>query len=136
MSRAITDGIQVSVQSEFRPDRSFPAQSRFLFTYTVRILNGGASSARLLSRHWIITDARGEREEVRGDGVVGQQPLLKPGQSFEYTSGTRLRTPTGSMQGSYFCVAEDGEQFDAEIPAFVLDALGGPSGSGGSYTLH
>ena len=120
MSRAITDGIQVSVQSEFRPDRSFPAQSRFLFTYTVRILNGGASSARLLSRHWIITDARGEREEVRGDGVVGQQPHLQPGQSFQYTSFCILRTPLGQMRGTFTMAREDGNTFEAEIAPFAL----------------
>ena len=120
MSSAITDGIEVSVRSEFRPDRSFPAQSRFLFTYTVRILNGGASSARLLSRHWIITDARGEREEVTGDGVVGQQPHLEPGQSFQYTSFCVLRTPLGQMRGAYTMVREDGKTFQAEIAPFAL----------------
>jgi ApaG protein len=120
VSSAVTDGIEVSVRSEFRPDRSFPAQSRFLFTYTVRILNGGTSSARLLSRHWIITDARGDREEVTGDGVVGQQPHLEPGQSFQYTSFCVLRTPLGQMRGTYTMVREDGRTFQAEIAPFAL----------------
>ena len=120
MSTAITDSIEVSVQSEFRPDRSAPAQARYLFTYTVRILNGGTASARLLSRHWIITDARGEREEVTGDGVVGQQPHLAPGQSFQYTSFCVLRTPLGQMRGTYTMLRDDGKTFQAEIAPFAL----------------
>ena len=120
MSTAVTDGIEVSVQSEFRPDRSAPAQARYLFTYTVRILNGGTGSARLLSRHWIITDARGEREEVTGDGVVGQQPHLAPGQSFQYTSFCVLRTPLGQMRGTYTMLRDDGKTFRAEIAPFAL----------------
>jgi ApaG protein len=120
VSTAVTDGIEVSVQSEFRPDRSAPAQARYLFTYTVRILNGGTGSARLLSRHWIITDARGEREEVTGDGVVGQQPHLAPGQSFQYTSFCVLRTPLGQMRGTYTMLRDDGKTFRAEIAPFGL----------------
>jgi ApaG protein len=120
VSTAVTDGIEVSVQSEFRPDRSAPAQARYLFTYTVRILNGGTGSARLLSRHWIITDARGEREEVTGDGVVGQQPHLAPGQSFQYTSFCVLRTPLGQMRGTYTMLRDDGKTFRAEIAPFAL----------------
>jgi ApaG protein len=120
VSTATTDGVEISVRSEFRPDRSFPAQSRFLFTYTVHILNRGASSARLLSRHWIITDARGEREEVTGDGVVGKQPHLAPGQSFQYTSFCILRTPLGQMRGAYTMEREDGTTFQAEIAPFAL----------------
>jgi ApaG protein len=120
VSIAVTDGIEVSVQSEFRPDRSAPAQARYLFTYTVRILNGGTASARLLSRHWIITDARGEREEVTGDGVVGQQPHLGPGQSFQYTSFCVLRTPLGQMRGTYTMLRDDGKTFRAEIAPFSL----------------
>lgn len=108
------------MQSAFRPDRSAPAQERFLYTYTVRIRNGGGSAARLLSRHWIITDARGEREEVKGDGVVGQQPHLAPGQSFEYTSFCVLRTPLGQMRGSYTMTRDDGNTFQAEIAPFAL----------------
>ena len=120
MSTAITDGIEVSVRSAFRPDRSTPAQGRYLFTYTVTVRNGGEAAAQLLSRHWIITDARGEREEVRGDGVVGRQPRLAPGESFEYTSFCVLRTPLGQMRGSYTMLREDGRTFEAEIAPFSL----------------
>ena len=120
MSTAVTDGIEVSVRSEFRPDRSAPAQARYLFTYTVHILNGGPSTARLLSRHWIITDARGEREEVTGEGVVGQQPHLEPGRSFQYTSFCVLRTPLGQMRGTYTMARDDGTTFQAEIAPFAL----------------
>ncbi len=120
MSRAITDGIEVEVASEFRPDRSSPAQGRYLFTYTVDIRNRGPVAARLLSRHWIITDARGRQEEVTGDGVIGQQPHLAPGQSFEYTSFCVLRTPLGQMRGTYTMLCDDGRTFQAEIAPFAL----------------
>lgn len=120
MSTAVTEGIEVAVQGAFRPDRSEPAQERFLYTYTVRIRNGGASAARLVSRHWIITDARGEREEVKGEGVVGQQPRLEPGQSFDYTSFCVLRTPLGQMRGTYTMARDDGRTFQAEIAPFAL----------------
>ncbi len=92
-----------------------------MFTYTITIRNTVTDPAQLISRHWVITDANSRVQEVRGLGLVGHQPLLQPGQSFQYTSGCRLRTASGTMQGSYFCVAEDGERFDVEIPAFVLD---------------
>lgn len=120
MSTATTDGIEVSVASEFRPDRSTPAQGRYLFTYTVRIVNVGSSPARLVSRHWIITDARGEREEVKGEGVIGQQPHLAPGQSFQYTSFCVLRTPLGQMLGTYTMSRDDGTRFEAAIAPFAL----------------
>jgi ApaG protein len=120
VSTATTDGIEVSVASEFRPDRSMPAQGRYLFTYTVRIVNVGSSAARLVSRHWIVTDARGEREEVTGDGVVGQQPHLAPGQSFQYTSFCVLRTPLGQMLGTYTMSRDDGTRFEAAIAPFAL----------------
>jgi ApaG protein len=120
VSTATTDGIEVSVESEFRPDRSTPAQARYLFTYTVRIANVGTSPARLLSRHWIVTDARGEREEVRGEGVIGKQPHLAPGQSFRYTSFCVLRTPLGQMRGTYTMSRDDGSTFEAEIAPFAL----------------
>ena len=110
-----------------------PEQGMYMFSYTVSIANVGAVPAQLISRTWNVNDANGHTERVRGLGVVGQQPLLKPGEVFEYTSGTRLRTPTGTMHGSFFCVAEDGEKFDTDIPMFVLDAL---SASGGRRTLH
>ena len=120
MSTAVTSGIRVEVRSEFRADRSAPAAGRFLFTYTVRISNEGDRPAKLVSRHWIITDANGEKEEVVGDGVVGQQPLIAAGESFEYTSFCILATPHGSMRGTYRMVRDDGAPFDAEIAAFAL----------------
>jgi len=112
---------QVEVLPQYLPEQSAPAQGLWTFAYTITIRNSGAVPAQLISRHWIITNELGEVEEVKGLGVVGQQPLLKPGESFEYTSGCRLRTASGTMQGSYFCVAEDGERFEVEIPLFVLD---------------
>ncbi|MDB5750944.1 MAG: apaG [Ramlibacter sp.] len=111
---------RVEVQPQFLPDQSAPAQNLYSFAYTITISNAGELPAQLISRHWIITNELGETEEVKGLGVVGQQPLLKPGESFEYTSGCRLRTASGTMQGSYFCVAEDGERFEVEVPVFVL----------------
>ena len=113
--------IEVQVQPQFLPEQSAPEQGLWSFAYTITIRNTGDVPAQLISRHWIITNELGEIEEVKGLGVVGHQPLLKPGESFEYTSGCRLRTASGTMQGSYFCVAEDGERFDVEIPVFVLD---------------
>ncbi len=120
MSTAFTDGIRVTVRSEFRPDRSAPAQGRFLFTYTVRIANEGSAAAKLVSRHWVITDAHGKKEEVVGDGVVGQQPHLGPGEQFEYTSFCVLATPHGSMRGAYTMVRDDGDSFEARIAPFAL----------------
>jgi ApaG protein len=112
---------QVEVVPRYLPDQSAPAEGAWSFAYTITITNTGEVPAQLIARHWIITNELGQIEEVKGLGVVGQQPLLRPGESFEYTSGCRLRTPSGTMQGSYFCVAEDGERFEAEIPLFVLD---------------
>ena len=120
MSVALSHGIRVEVRSEFRPERSAPAAGRFLFTYTVRIANEGQEAAQLASRHWIITDANGQHEEVRGEGVVGQKPRLGPGDRFDYTSFCILKTPFGSMRGSYQMVREDGRTFDAEIAPFTL----------------
>jgi ApaG protein len=111
----------VEVVPQFLPEQSAPAQDLYSFAYTITITNTGEVPAQLISRHWIIANAAGETEEVKGLGVVGHQPLLKPGESFQYTSGCRLRTSSGTMQGSYFCVAEDGERFDVEIAPFVLD---------------
>lgn len=124
---------QVDVLPRYLPEQSAPAQGHYVFSYTITITNTGTVAAQLISRSWNVNDASGHTEKVRGLGVVGQQPLLQPGEKFEYTSGTRLRTPTGTMHGSYFCVAEDGEKFDTDIPMFVLDAL---SASGGRRTLH
>ncbi len=120
MSTAVTEGIRVQVRSEYRPDRSAPATKRYLFTYTVRISNEGDAPAKLLSRHWIITDANGEHEEVVGEGVVGQQPRLKAQEAFEYTSFCVLKTPHGSMRGTYQMVRDDGSSFEARIAPFSL----------------
>ncbi len=112
--------ITISVQTVYLPEQSDPDQERYVFAYTITISNTGTIAAQLVSRHWLITDAEDRVQEVRGLGVVGEQPLLKPGETFEYTSGTALNTPVGTMRGSYQMIAEDGEHFDAEIPAFVL----------------
>ncbi len=112
--------VTVSVDTAFIPDQSNPHQDRYVFAYTVTITNTGTMPAQLVSRHWVITDSENKVQEVRGMGVVGEQPLLKPGERFEYTSGTAINTPVGTMQGSYQMVAENGEHFDAEIPVFTL----------------
>jgi ApaG protein len=112
---------RVEVAPQFLPEQSAPTQGIFSFAYTITITNTGEVTAQLISRHWIITDAAGQIEQVKGLGVVGHQPLLKPGEAFQYSSGCRLRTPSGTMHGSYFFVAEDGERFDSEVPMFVLD---------------
>ncbi|MCB1766748.1 MAG: Co2+/Mg2+ efflux protein ApaG [Candidatus Competibacteraceae bacterium] len=112
--------IKVAVQAFYLEEQSDPAHDRYVFAYTVLIQNQGNVAARLLSRHWIITDANSKVEEVRGEGVVGEQPYLRPGEGFQYTSGAILDTSVGSMQGSYQMLADDGATFDAEIPPFVL----------------
>ena len=112
---------QVEALPQFLPEQSAPGQGLWSFAYTITIRNTGEVPAQLISRHWIITNELTQVEEIKGLGVVGQQPLLKPGESFEYTSGCRLRTASGSMRGSYFCVAEDGERFEVEIREFLLD---------------
>ena len=112
--------ITVSTQTQHIPDQSDEANGRFVFAYTITIRNTGSITAQLISRHWVISDANGEMQEVRGLGVVGSQPLIKPGEAFEYTSGTAIATPVGTMRGSYQMVAEDGTQFDANIPEFTL----------------
>jgi ApaG protein len=112
----------VQVVPRYLPEQSDPEEGRYLFAYTVTIRNTGEVTAQLLSRHWIITDGDGEIEEVRGPGVVGEQPVLQPGQAFQYTSGCPLPTPVGSMHGSYQCIADDGTAFEAAIPEFVLSA--------------
>jgi ApaG protein len=122
MSDAITKGIHITVKAEFLPDRSSPNQARYAFAYTVRIANEGEETAQLLSRHWIITDSSGHIEEVRGEGVVGHQPVLRPGEYFEYTSWCVIRTPRGTMHGTYQMVRPDGSEFDAEIAPFALIA--------------
>ncbi len=112
--------IEVSPMPQFIPEQSDPENDRYIFAYTITIKNVGKVAAQLVSRHWIITDAHNAVQEVRGLGVVGQQPLLQPGESFEYTSGSSLTTPIGTMKGTYQMVAEDGTHFEAEIPEFVL----------------
>ncbi|EYC50144.1 protein ApaG [Hylemonella gracilis str. Niagara R] len=125
--------ILIETQPRHLPEQSDPARGIYAFAYTITITNRGDVAAQLISRSWNVNDANGHTEKVRGLGVVGQQPLLKPGMRFEYTSGARLRTPTGTMHGSYFFVTEEGERFDVDIPLFVLDAL---STGGGQRTLH
>ncbi|MBK7060768.1 MAG: Co2+/Mg2+ efflux protein ApaG [Rubrivivax sp.] len=108
------------VRVSYVPEQSQPPDGPFAFAYTVTIRNSGSVSAQLVARQWLITDANGRQEEVRGLAVVGHQPLLKPGESFEYTSGTRLATPYGSMRGTYFCMTEDAQPFEAPVPEFQL----------------
>lgn len=110
----------ITVKTRYLEEQSEPERSNYVFAYNITIKNTGTVTAQLISRYWIIVDANNHAEEVRGLGVVGHQPLLKPGEHFEYTSGASLATPQGSMSGSYHCVAEDGQQFEAQIPEFVL----------------
>lgn len=119
-SEAVTRAVRVHVESRFSADHSEPARQEWFFLYTVVITNEGDTTVQLMNRHWIITTATGEVEEVRGPGVVGRQPVLRPGESFEYTSGCPLKTPFGSMRGTYEMVTEGGEMFLAEIAAFAL----------------
>lgn len=112
--------IQVGTHVEYIPEQSSTEQDRYVFAYTITITNTGSIPAQLISRHWVITDAGNNVQEVRGLGVVGEQPLLKPGESFEYTSGSAINTPVGTMKGSYQMVAEDGTKFDATIAEFTL----------------
>lgn len=120
-SVALTDGIRVTVTSRYLPEQSVPRLHRYVWAYTVRIDNEGRAPAKLVSRHWIIEDQNGKVEEVRGPGVVGEQPRLSPGESFRYTSGCVLETPRGSMRGSYQMVRDDGAELDAEIARFALE---------------
>jgi ApaG protein len=126
-SEAITRGIRVYVQSEYAPERSRPAQCEWFFLYTVTISNEGSETVQLLTRHWIIKDGTGQIEEVRGPGVVGQQPTLQPGEAFEYTSGCPLRTAFGVMEGTYQMASASGDRFDARIAPFTLSE---------PYTVH
>ena len=126
-SEAITNNIRVEVESQFAPDRSQPFENEWFFIYTVRITNEGDDRVQLLGRHWIITDATGHVEEVRDRGVVGEQPVLQPGESFQYTSSCELNTSTGIMHGTYQMVTEEGDHFDVEIAPFALHE---------PYTVH
>ncbi len=119
-SEATTRGVKVQVEASYVPERSDPLGSRWFFAYRIRIANVGDEVVQLISRHWIITDAHGNVEEVKGPGVVGEQPVLEPGESFDYTSFCPLTTPFGTMRGSYQMTTESGEKFDAEIAQFTL----------------
>lgn len=125
MSQTLTRGVQIDVQPEYLPRESDPDAQRYLFAYHIRILNQAELPVQLISRHWIITDGNGRVEEVRGLGVVGQQPFLMPGQEFSYTSACPLNTPIGTMQGSFQMVTDSGEMFEAEIRPFRLAVPGG-----------
>jgi len=122
MYQEITRGIRVSVNPTYLEGQSDPSQGHYVWAYQVTIANEGPETVQLLTRHWKITDGRGQLHEVQGPGVVGEQPVLKPGESFEYTSGTPLSTPSGIMAGSYQMQAASGETFDATVPAFSLDS--------------
>ena len=119
---AETDGVIVRVSVSYLPEQSEPRRGRWFWAYHIRIENDGARAVQLLTRHWIITDGRGARHTVEGEGVVGEQPLIEPGGSFDYVSGCPLATPTGQMQGSYRVIGEDGARFDVAIPKFALVA--------------
>lgn len=120
MNDTSQNSIQVDVETRYIEEQSNPEQNSFVFAYTITIQNKGEQGARLLTRHWVITDSNNKIQEVRGDGVVGEQPSLKPGEQFVYTSGTMLETAVGTMKGSYQMIAEDGSEFDATIDEFVL----------------
>jgi ApaG protein len=125
MYTAKTKRITVTVEPRYMADRSEPGEGRFFWAYTIEIANEGAAPVQILARHWIITDQRGKREDVRGIGVVGEQPVIEPGSSFTYTSGCPLTTPTGTMVGTYQAIENGGEIFTVDIPAFSLDIPGG-----------
>ncbi len=126
-SEAVSRNVRVSVTAEYSPDRSKPSETQWFFLYTITIANEGEDTVQLLTRHWIITDGAGHVEEVKGEGVVGQQPTLAPGETFTYTSGCPLSTPFGLMQGTYQMTTKDGEAFDATIAPFTLSE---------PYTVH
>jgi ApaG protein len=126
-SETVTHGVRVRVKSVYDPERSRPPQNEWFFLYTIRIVNEGEETVQLLTRHWIITDATGHVEEVRGPGVVGEQPILAPGEFFEYTSGCPLTTPFGTMKGTYQMVTREGRRFDVQIAEFELSE---------PYTIH
>ena len=124
MYSSTTNGVRVTVEPQYLEDRSEPAEGRYFWAYTIEIANSGDAPVQILARHWIITDANGRREDVRGVGVVGEQPVIPPGAAFTYTSGCPLTTPSGTMVGSYQAVGDDGETFAVAIPAFSLDVPG------------
>ena len=122
MYRAVTREIEVTVEPNFLPERSSAENRQFFWSYTVVITNAGAETVQLKTRHWVITDASGHRQEVRGEGVVGEEPVLGPGEKFEYTSGVPLPTASGFMAGRYQMVTDSGEPFEIDVPAFSLDS--------------
>jgi ApaG protein len=126
-SEAVTNNVRVEVQSTYAPEHSQPFQGEWFFHYTVRISNEGENTVQLLSRHWIVTEVTGRVEEFKGSGVVGEQPVLHPGESFQYTSGCPLKTSSGVMRGTYQMVTEEGDHFDVEIAPFALHE---------PYTVH
>ena len=132
-SEAVTRGVRVSVKSEYSPERSRPSQQQWFFLYTITIANEGAETVQLISRHWIITDSAGRIEEVRGSGVVGEQPVLEPGESFTYTSGCPLTTSFGKMEGTYQMTGAAGDAFEARIAPFALSE---PHAAGDTYSVH
>ncbi|MET0222362.1 MAG: Co2+/Mg2+ efflux protein ApaG [Tardiphaga sp.] len=125
MYRAVTRDIEVTVEPNFLPEKSSAEDGQYFWSYTVVITNSGEQTVQLKTRQWIITDATGRQQRVRGDGVVGEQPVLAPGERFEYTSGVPLATASGFMAGSYEMETEAGERFEIEVPAFSLDSPGG-----------
>ena len=133
MYRAVTRKIEVTVTPRFVSERSSPQKDYYFWSYTIDIANHGSETVQLKSRHWRITDALGRLQEVKGPGVVGEEPTLKPGESFEYTSGVPLPTPSGFMAGSYGMITDEGSPFDIEIPAFSLDS---PADAGNKRTLN
>lgn len=132
MSAMPNSPMRVQVEPRYLPDQSSAEERVYTFSYTVTVTNTGTTPAQLISRHWLIHDASGRTQEVKGLGVIGQQPLLAPGESFRYTSGCRLQAPSGTMHGSYFFVTDTGERFDVEVPMFVLEA----SGTAAARVLH
>jgi ApaG protein len=122
MYRAVTRQIEVTVEPNFMPERSSAEKSRYFWSYTIVITNNGNETVQLRTRHWIITDASGRRQDVKGEGVVGEQPVLAPGERFEYTSGVPLVTASGFMTGRYQMISETGEQFEIDVPTFSLDS--------------
>jgi len=126
-SEAVTRGVRIHVTSEYAPEKSQPSKNEWFFLYTITISNEGPETVQLLTRHWVITDGTGHVDEVRGPGVVGKQPILRPGESFEYTSGCPLTTPFGVMEGTYQMITENGDRFDAKVAPFTLSE---------PYTVH
>lgn len=122
MYHAVTRKIEVTVEPNFLPDRSSAERHQFFWSYTIVITNSGEETVRLRNRHWIITDAAGRRQEVRGEGVVGEQPIIAPGERYQYTSGVPLQTPSGIMAGRYQMESESGERFEIDVPTFSLDS--------------